>query len=72
MAIEDRGFASLPPERQREIAASGGRKAHLNGTARVWNSESARAATLKGWDNQWRKKYGFTRTEVLAMSEGVV
>jgi hypothetical protein len=39
-----RGFASMDPERQREIAAEGGRAAHEKGTAHEFTSEEARRA----------------------------
>lgn len=48
MAIEDRGFASMSKEKQREIASKGGRAAHLKGTAHQWTTEEARAAGRKG------------------------
>lgn len=43
-----RGFASMSPERQREIARQGGRAAHEKGTAHEWNAEEARTAGKKG------------------------
>lgn len=43
-----RGFASLSPERRREVARQGGRTAHANGTAHQWTSEEARQAGRKG------------------------
>jgi general stress protein YciG len=45
---ERRGFASMSPEKQREIASLGGRAAHMKGTAHTWTSEEARAAGRKG------------------------
>lgn len=48
MAIQDRGFASMKPERQREIASKGGRAAHRKGTAHEWTSEEAREAGRRG------------------------
>lgn len=45
---ERRGFASMSPEKQREIASKGGRAAHQKGTAHEWTSEEARAAGRKG------------------------
>ncbi|MYM25095.1 hypothetical protein GTP46_20930 [Duganella sp. FT135W] len=39
-----RGFASMDPEQQREIAAEGGRAAHEKGTAHEFTSEEARRA----------------------------
>ena len=43
-----RGFASMDPERQREIASHGGRAAHERGTAHEFTSEEARQAGSKG------------------------
>lgn len=43
-----RGFASMDPARQREIASKGGRAAHEKGTAHEWSSDEARAAGRKG------------------------
>jgi general stress protein YciG len=43
-----RGFASMDPSRQREIASKGGRAAHEKGTAHEWSSDEARAAGQKG------------------------
>ena len=48
MAIEDRGFASMDRQKQREIASKGGRVAHEKGTAHEWTREEARAAGRKG------------------------
>ena len=45
---ERRGFASMSPEKQREIASKGGRAAHEKGTAHEWTSEEARKAGRKG------------------------
>ena len=45
---ERRGFASMSPEKQREIASKGGRAAHQKGTAHEWTSDEARAAGRKG------------------------
>ncbi|MCU0255367.1 MAG: KGG domain-containing protein [Vicinamibacterales bacterium] len=43
-----RGFASMSPEKQREIASKGGRAAHLKGTAHEWTADEARNAGRKG------------------------
>jgi general stress protein YciG len=43
-----RGFGSMDPVRQREIAAEGGRAAHQKGTAHEFSSEEARRAGSKG------------------------
>ncbi|MGE3844210.1 MAG: KGG domain-containing protein [Vicinamibacterales bacterium] len=48
MATEDRGFASMDPEKQRAIARKGGRAAHEKGTAHEWTTEEARKAGRKG------------------------
>ncbi|MGB3879247.1 MAG: KGG domain-containing protein [Diaphorobacter nitroreducens] len=42
-----RGFASMDPDRQREIAAEGGRAAHASGNAHEFTSQEARAAGAK-------------------------
>src|SRR5438477_11567070 len=43
-----RGFASMDPGKQREIASKGGRAAHAKGTAHEWTSDEARVAGRKG------------------------
>lgn len=48
MGTDSRGFASMDKEKQKEIARSGGKAAHLAGTAHEWSSEEARAAGRKG------------------------
>ncbi|MES1982656.1 MAG: KGG domain-containing protein [Pseudomonadota bacterium] len=40
----NRGFASMDPEKQREIASKGGHAAHEKGTAHEFTSEEAREA----------------------------
>ena len=45
---ERRGFASMAPEKQREIASKGGRAAHEKGTAHEWTADEARSAGRKG------------------------
>ena len=47
----NRGFASMDPQRQREIASEGGRAAHRQGVAHEWSSEEAREAGRKGGQN---------------------
>lgn len=44
----NRGFASMDPERQREIASEGGKAAHEKGTAHEFTSEEAREAGREG------------------------
>ena len=48
MAKEDRGFASMDRQKQREIASKGGKAAHAKGTSHEWTSEEAREAGRKG------------------------
>ncbi|HSW19551.1 MAG TPA: KGG domain-containing protein [Ramlibacter sp.] len=43
-----RGFASMDPEKQREIASEGGKAAHESGKAHEFTSEEARDAGRKG------------------------
>jgi hypothetical protein len=40
----NRGFASMDPEKQREIASQGGKAAHASGNAHEFTSEEARRA----------------------------
>jgi len=48
VAKEDRGFASMDRNKQREIASKGGRAAHQKGAAHEWTSDEAREAGRKG------------------------
>lgn len=50
-----RGFASMDPEKQREIASKGGKAAHAKGTAHEFSSEEAREAGCKGGQARGRK-----------------
>lgn len=43
-----RGFASMDPEKRREIAKKGGKASHERGTAHEFTSEEAREAGRKG------------------------
>ena len=43
-----KGFASMSPERQRQIASQGGKAAHAKGTGHEWTAEEAREAGRKG------------------------
>ena len=45
---ERRGFASMSPEKQREIASKGGRAAHEKGTAHEWTAAEAGSAGRRG------------------------
>ena len=44
----NRGFASMDPAQQREIASKGGKAAHEQGVAHEFNSDEAREAGRKG------------------------
>jgi general stress protein YciG len=48
MTTKKRGFASMDPQKQREIASKGGRAAHQKGTAHEFTPEEAREAGRKG------------------------
>ena len=56
MATEDRGFASMERNKQREIASKGGKAAHQKGTAHEWTSEEAREGGRKGGMASHRRK----------------
>jgi general stress protein YciG len=56
VAKEDRGFASMARNKQREIASKGGKAAHQKGTAHEWTSEEAREAGRKGGMASHRRK----------------
>lgn len=51
-----RGFASMDPERQRQIAREGGKAAHVKGTAHEFTPEEARNAGRKGGETVSRDK----------------
>jgi general stress protein YciG len=51
-----RGFASMDPLKQKEIASKGGRAAHEQGVAHEWSSDEARAAGRKGGEAVSRNK----------------
>lgn len=48
MGKQNRGFASMDPEKQKRIASKGGKAAHARGRAHEWTVEEARAAGRKG------------------------
>lgn len=52
----NRGFASMSPDRQREIASKGGRAAHAKGTAHEWSADEAREAGRKGGETVSRDR----------------
>jgi len=56
MAKGKRGFASMDPNKQRAIAAKGGKSAHILGKAHKFNSEEARAAGKLGGKSRAKRK----------------
>lgn len=46
--VSKRGFASMDPQRKKEIASKGGRAAHEKGTAHEFTPDEARNAGKKG------------------------
>lgn len=53
-----RGFASMDPAKQREIASEGGRAAHAAGTAHEFTSQEARAAGRMSHKNDGNQQSG--------------
>lgn len=51
----NRGFASMDPEKQRQIASKGGKAAHQKGSAHEFNSQEARQAGRKGGQSSSRR-----------------
>lgn len=51
-----RGFASMDPAQQREIASEGGRAAHEKGTAHEFTSEEARRAGSQSHKNDGNRQ----------------
>jgi general stress protein YciG len=56
VAKEDRGFASMDRNKQRDIASKGGKAAHQKGRAHEWTSEEAREAGRRGGIASHRRK----------------
>jgi len=54
----NRGFASMDPQKQREIAAEGGRAAHASGNAHEFTSEEAREAGAKSHQGDGNQQSG--------------
>ena len=63
----NRGFASMDPERQREIASEGGKAAHEKGTAHEFTSEEARRAGSMSHGNR-QAEHASSRTEASKQS----
>lgn len=56
MANSDKGFGSMDPAKQREIASKGGKAAHRKGTAHQFTHEEAQAAGRKGGLTRVRRR----------------
>jgi hypothetical protein len=54
----NRGFASMDPQKQREIASEGGRAAHASGNAHEFTSEEARKAGSMSHKNDGNQQSG--------------
>ena len=54
----NRGFASMDPEQQRDIAAEGGRAAHASGHAHEFTPEEARKAGSMSHKNDGNQQSG--------------
>jgi general stress protein YciG len=63
-----RGFASMDPQRQREIASEGGRAAHERGTAHEFTSEEAREAGRKGGQARAENRSARQRASAMPMA----
>jgi len=64
MSKEQRGFASMDPNTQRDIARKGGKAAHAKGTAHEWTREQAREAGRKGGIASHRKREPAAQTDI--------
>jgi hypothetical protein len=65
-----RGFASMDPNKQREIASEGGRAAHRSGNAHEFTSEEARAAGHLSHKNDGGQQSGNRGSESSGMRGG--
>lgn len=61
-----RGFASMDPAQQREIASEGGRAAHEKGTAHEFTSEEARRAGSQSHKNDGNRQSAAAGTRAQA------
>lgn len=57
MSVKTRGFASMPKDRQLQIASQAGKKAHELGRAHKWTKEEAsKAGKISGMNGKNSKK----------------
>jgi hypothetical protein len=73
---KNRGFASMDPARQREIASEGGKAAHQKGTAHEFTSDEARRAGSMSHGNRQSaesssRASSTTRSSTKPQSEGL-
>jgi uncharacterized protein len=54
----NRGFASMDPQKQRDIASEGGKAAHASGNAHEFNSAEAREAGRQSHKNDGNQQSG--------------
>ena len=66
----NRGFASMDPQRQREIASEGGRAAHASGNAHEFTSEEARRAGSMSHKNDGNSQSGRGGSEQSGGNQG--
>lgn len=57
---QGRGFASMDPEKQREIASKGGKAAHESGNAHQFTPDEAREAGRRGGQARGNNQGGNT------------
>jgi uncharacterized protein len=56
-----RGFASMDPQKQKDIARKGGKAAHSKGVAHEWTPDEAREAGRKGGEAVSKNKEHMAR-----------
>jgi len=66
----NRGFASMDPQRQREIASEGGRAAHASGNAHEFTSEEARRAGSMSHKNDGNNQSGSSGSQQSGGNQG--
>lgn len=70
MSKSKRGFGSMSPERQKEIASMGGRSVRPEQRSFSQDRELAKSAGRKGGSNTAPEKRSFSRDRELAVSAG--
>ncbi|MES2325446.1 MAG: KGG domain-containing protein [Pseudomonadota bacterium] len=66
----NRGFASMDPDRQREIASEGGKAAHEKGTAHEFTPEEARRAGSMSHGNRQSEQASSTASKSGGSKQG--